>query len=209
MKKYCKFIPTSHFDIFTLNGTSNSANSSVIIPKKCLPKDHEGVENSCHYLFYQTSMSDRTVGVILLVISLTILCSSLVCIVKILNSLLKGSIAKVIKKVINADIPYVPWLTGYIAIILGAILTFIVQSSSVFTSTLTPLIGNIIPTPFQLMQHFFHFRDGNHFCRQSLSSYFRFKHRNHNDSFIGSNGRRWRQTSCHSSKFLNQKEIQK
>ncbi len=34
-----------------------------------------------------------------------------------------------------------PWMTGYIAILMGAILTFIVQSSSVFTSTLTPLVG--------------------------------------------------------------------
>ena len=46
-----------------------------------------------------------------------------------------------IKKTINSDIPYVPWLTGYIAILMGAILTFIVQSSSVFTTTLTPLVG--------------------------------------------------------------------
>lgn len=47
----------------------------------------------------------------------------------------------IIKKTINADIPYVPWLTGYIAILVGAVMTFLVQSSSIFTSTLTPLIG--------------------------------------------------------------------
>ncbi len=46
-----------------------------------------------------------------------------------------------IRKTINADIPYVPWLTGYVAILMGAVLTFIVQSSSVFTTTLTPLVG--------------------------------------------------------------------
>lgn len=60
------------------------------------------------------------------------------------SSFFKGSIANVIQKVINADIPYVPWLTGYIAILIGAVLTFVVQSSSVFTSTLTPLIGKIL-----------------------------------------------------------------
>jgi sodium-dependent phosphate cotransporter len=43
--------------------------------------------------------------------------------------------------VINAKIPYVPWLTGYLALAVGAGMTFIVQSSSVFTSTLTPLVG--------------------------------------------------------------------
>ena len=46
-----------------------------------------------------------------------------------------------IKKTLNADNPYMPWLTGYLAILMGAVLTFIVQSSSVFTSTLTPLVG--------------------------------------------------------------------
>jgi len=35
----------------------------------------------------------------------------------------------------------VPWLTGYIAILVGAVMTFIIQSSSIFTSTLTPIIG--------------------------------------------------------------------
>ena len=33
------------------------------------------------------------------------------------------------------------WLTGYLAMLVGAILTVLVQSSSVFTSTLTPLAG--------------------------------------------------------------------
>lgn len=49
--------------------------------------------------------------------------------------------ALIIKTTINANIPYMPWLTGYIALLVGAVMTFIVQSSSIFTSTLTPLIG--------------------------------------------------------------------
>ncbi len=52
-----------------------------------------------------------------------------------------GAVANLIRKTINADVPYVPWLTGYLAIAAGAALTFVVQSSSVFTSTLTPLVG--------------------------------------------------------------------
>ena len=52
-----------------------------------------------------------------------------------------GHIANIIKRVINAKIPYVPWITGYIAMLVGAGITFLVQSSSVFTSTLTPLVG--------------------------------------------------------------------
>ena len=44
--------------------------------------------------------------------------------------------AQVVKRTLNAEIPYVPWLTGYLAIVVGALVTFLVQSSSVFTSTL-------------------------------------------------------------------------
>ncbi|KAF4531928.1 hypothetical protein B566_EDAN000957 [Ephemera danica] len=53
----------------------------------------------------------------------------------------KCSMARVIQKTVNADIPYVPWLTGYLAIMVGAVCTFLMQSSSVFTSALTPLVG--------------------------------------------------------------------
>ena len=41
-----------------------------------------------------------------------------------------------------ADLPYpFGWLGGYLAMIVGAGMTFVVQSSAVFTSALTPLIG--------------------------------------------------------------------
>ncbi|XP_057371629.1 sodium-dependent phosphate transport protein 2B-like [Daphnia carinata] len=93
------------------------------------------------FLFEDTGMEDWAVGLILLAISLIILCSCLIFLVKILNSMMQGHIANVIKRVINAKIPYVPWLTGYIALAVGAGMTFIVQSSSVFTSALTPLVG--------------------------------------------------------------------
>lgn len=82
------------------------------------------------------------VGIILLVISLVILCGCLILMVKLLNSALKGSMMIVVKKVINADLPGpLSYLTGYIAMLVGAGLTMVVQSSSVFTSALTPLVG--------------------------------------------------------------------
>lgn len=46
-----------------------------------------------------------------------------------------------VQKAVNADIPYVPFLTGYLAMGIGALMTVLVQSSSVFTSALTPLIA--------------------------------------------------------------------
>ncbi|GCC26409.1 sodium-dependent phosphate transport protein 2B-like [Chiloscyllium punctatum] len=96
----------------------------------------------CHHLFVNTTLSDLGVGLILLAASLIALCTCLILIVKLLNSMLKGQVAAVIKKVINTDFKFpFGWLTGYIAIAVGAGMTFIVQSSSIFTSALTPLVG--------------------------------------------------------------------
>ncbi|MEQ2292188.1 hypothetical protein AMECASPLE_020513 [Ameca splendens] len=96
----------------------------------------------CHHLFVDVNLSDLAVGLILLALSLLVLCSCLICIVKLLNSMLKGQVALVIKKILNTDFPFpFGWVTGYIAILVGAGMTFIVQSSSVFTSAITPLVG--------------------------------------------------------------------
>jgi sodium-dependent phosphate cotransporter len=96
----------------------------------------------CDFLFSNTGMSDTTVGVILLIIALFILCACLICIVKLLHSMLRGQLASVIKRTVNSDFPK-PFhhLTGYFAIIVGSAMTILVQSSSIFTSALTPLIG--------------------------------------------------------------------
>ncbi|KAM3612371.1 uncharacterized protein V6R79_007601 [Siganus canaliculatus] len=96
----------------------------------------------CSHLFVSTELSDLTVGLILLAGSLVVLCTCLLLLVKLLNSLLEGQVAKVIHKVINTDLAYpFGWLTGYMAMAVGAGVTFVVQSSSVFTSAMTPLVG--------------------------------------------------------------------
>lgn len=59
----------------------------------------------CHctgrHLFVSTGLSDLTVGLILLAASLAVLCTCLLLLVKLLNSILKGQVAKVIHKIIN------------------------------------------------------------------------------------------------------------
>ncbi|XP_043727401.1 sodium-dependent phosphate transport protein 2B isoform X1 [Cervus elaphus] len=96
----------------------------------------------CRHIFVNLNLSDAIVGTILLVTSLLILCTCLILIVKLLGSVLRGQVAAVIKKTINTDFPYpFGWVTGYLAILVGAGMTFVVQSSSVFTSAMTPLIG--------------------------------------------------------------------
>ncbi|XP_067279261.1 sodium-dependent phosphate transport protein 2A isoform X2 [Pseudorasbora parva] len=96
----------------------------------------------CAHLFVETGLSDLAVGLILLSSSLLVLCTCLLLLVKLLNSLLQGQVAKAIQKILNTDFPFpFGWLTGYLAILVGAGMTFVVQSSSVFTSAITPLIG--------------------------------------------------------------------
>ena len=96
----------------------------------------------------EANIGDVSVGLILLAISLVMLCGCLIGLVKLLNSLLGERVKEVISKYVNQDIPvkYLGWLTGYLAMILGAVLTILVQSSSVFTSTLTPLAGTGLVT---------------------------------------------------------------
>ncbi|GCB64087.1 hypothetical protein scyTo_0000234, partial [Scyliorhinus torazame] len=96
----------------------------------------------CNHLFVNSTMSDLVVGLILLAGSLVVLCTCLVLVVKLLNAMLRGQVANAIKGIINTDFPYpFGWLAGYLAMFVGAGITFVVQSSSVFTSAITPLIG--------------------------------------------------------------------
>uniref|UniRef100_A0A8C3A064 Sodium-dependent phosphate transport protein 2B n=1 Tax=Cyclopterus lumpus TaxID=8103 RepID=A0A8C3A064_CYCLU len=99
-------------------------------------------QEKCFHIFVNANLPDLAVGLILLALSLLTLCTCLILIVKLLNSMLKGQVAVVIKKVLNTDFPFpFAWVTGYIAMLVGAGMTFIVQSSSVFTSAITPLVG--------------------------------------------------------------------
>ncbi|NXS70190.1 NPT2A protein, partial [Pandion haliaetus] len=116
-------------------------------PGHCSTKGIESLHNvtrqKCEWhLFTDTPLPDLAVGLVLLAGSLVVLCTCLILLVKLLNSLLKGQVAKAIQKVINTDLPHpLSWLTGYFAMVVGAGMTFVVQSSSVFTSAITPLIG--------------------------------------------------------------------
>uniref|UniRef100_A0A8D0GI41 Sodium-dependent phosphate transport protein 2A n=1 Tax=Sphenodon punctatus TaxID=8508 RepID=A0A8D0GI41_SPHPU len=111
------------------------------LPASLLPRGRShGVES--HHLFVDSSLPDLAIGLMLLAGSLVVLCTCLIMLVKLLNSVLKGQAAKAIQKVINTDLPFpFGWVTGYFAILVGAAMTFVMQSSSVFTSAITPLIG--------------------------------------------------------------------
>jgi len=108
---------------------------------------------NCTYLFYGLSaeganIGDVGTGVLLLVLSLFMLCGCLIGLVKLLNSMLGEKVKDIISSYVNKDIPIkgLGWMTGYLAMLVGAGLTVLVQSSSVFTSTLTPLAGTGLVT---------------------------------------------------------------
>ena len=93
-------------------------------------------------MFAKIPWSDTLAGLILLLVSLALLIICLVCLSKLLSSMLRGRLAGLIKKTMNADIPgRCSFITGYLALVVGMGLTILVQSSSVFTSALTPLVG--------------------------------------------------------------------
>ncbi|GIY25382.1 hypothetical protein CEXT_815231 [Caerostris extrusa] len=111
----------------------------VSLLKQCW---RNGTRESCGYLLEQIPWSDSTLGLCLLVVSLLLLCGCLVALVKLLHSVLGGPIASLLRRIINVEPPW-PYhlLTGWAAMALGCALTVLVQSSSVFTSALTPLAG--------------------------------------------------------------------
>jgi len=76
---------------------------------------------------------DALSGSVCLVLSLVMLCTALYGIVKLLKLLVLSGNQKLWAKVLN--------MNGYLAIIVGAGLTIAVQSSSIITSTLVPLVG--------------------------------------------------------------------
>jgi len=81
---------------------------------------------------------DMAAGAVTLVIAVVLLIGCLASLVKLLQYMLLGTSEEMLKKATN--------LNGYLAILLGAAITFVIQSSSIVTSVLTPLVGiGILP----------------------------------------------------------------
>lgn len=82
---------------------------------------------------FLSDMSDNGAGAVGLIISLVFLIFALLFLVKVLNHTMKGRSATLVKKALN--------MNAYLAMVVGAGVTVLVQSSSITTSTLVPLVG--------------------------------------------------------------------
>ena len=92
-------------------------------------------------------LGDKGGGILGLVMSLVILCIALYYIVKVLHSLVlssngQGRVMRIVQRSLS--------LSPYITMIVGMLLTIAVQSSSIITSTFTPLVGLSILTVEQM-----------------------------------------------------------
>jgi sodium-dependent phosphate cotransporter len=83
--------------------------------------------------FQGSSMSDGSIGAIVVVIGFCILVCALLTLVKMLAKVFMGPTKRLISKLLNYN--------GYINIFVGTLITFAVHSSTVVTSTLTPMAG--------------------------------------------------------------------
>jgi sodium-dependent phosphate cotransporter len=91
--------------------------------------------NQCPAFFQvgATQNEDQISGGVCFFIALVILVACLIGLVTILQKLLLGMSTRILYKATN--------INGYLAILIGAGITILVQSSSITTSTLTPLVG--------------------------------------------------------------------
>ena len=94
-------------------------------------KDH----NFCPAFFSEdaTAQDDKVSGGVVFFIAILILFTCLLGIVAILQKMLLGMSTRIVYKATDVN--------GYVAIAIGAGITMLVQSSSITTSTLTPLVG--------------------------------------------------------------------
>ncbi|KAI6180824.1 Progestin and AdipoQ Receptor family [Aphelenchoides besseyi] len=111
---------------------------------RCVNMTNGETVEDCSYfhLFAYSTWSDVTIGILLLIISIGTLLGCLVGIVRIMKSLLAGSVAVFVRRVLDHDCPYpFRFLTGYLIMLIGGLIVAIIQSSNVFRSSLIPLAG--------------------------------------------------------------------
>jgi len=132
-----------YYPTFCAGAASNGGaiNYKTCADTKSYPDSRVGLitcdktSGSCPAFFKDgaSAADDKASGGVTLVLGLILLVICLVGLVSILQKMLMGVSTRVIYKATN--------INGYIAMLIGAGLTVLVQSSSITTSVLTPLVG--------------------------------------------------------------------
>lgn len=91
------------------------------------------VKSFQHYLLDTIHFSNTVVGIISIVVSFILIFSALAYMVKIMRGLVASKLEKVLHKVFSAN--------ALFTIMIGVVITSIIQSSSITTSLLVPLLG--------------------------------------------------------------------
>ena len=99
-------------------------------------------DSGCSYLFASTGLSDETIGVIILFFSLAIFIASFAIMVRGLKALVDGELrsACLLRQISNTP----TFFTDIILIVSGFFVTFLIQSSSVVTSAIVPLVSSFL-----------------------------------------------------------------
>ncbi|KAF1747617.1 hypothetical protein GCK72_024082 [Caenorhabditis remanei] len=123
-----------------------------IILQRCSFNNGTRIYN-CPYnhLFANTSLSDKNIGWIVLFISIFCLVMCLVGIVYLIQKLLDGHAANYVRNLLSKQCPGM-WkpCTGYLVMLVGLVVTILIQSNSIFSSSLTPLVGSGVVTLEQM-----------------------------------------------------------
>ncbi|XP_003377104.1 sodium-dependent phosphate transport protein 2B [Trichinella spiralis] len=123
---------------------SSIANNAELVKRNCpLKEDLNLVSISeSNHLFAYVQWSDTGIGTVLLVMSLMSVIGCLFGLVGLLNAIFRGSLAPSIRRVVNVKCPgCLSFLTGYLVILFGAVMTALLQSSSAFISAMLPLVS--------------------------------------------------------------------
>ncbi|KAI6227435.1 hypothetical protein M3Y99_01253400 [Aphelenchoides fujianensis] len=100
------------------------------------------------HLFAYSAWSDVVIGVLLLVVSIGTLLGCLIGIIRVMKSLLAGSLAVFVRKMMDYNCPFpFRFLTGYLIMLIGALIVGIVSDSTKLLSTflLFDSIGERLP----------------------------------------------------------------
>ncbi|KAE9552278.1 hypothetical protein FO519_004524 [Halicephalobus sp. NKZ332] len=126
-----------------------SSNDFSTIALRCVNLTTKEVYPFCPYehLFAYSFWRDLEIGFVLFFTALIVMMLCLYGIVRIMQNLLAGRIAILLRKLMDKKLPYpFGWATNVVTVVSGALIVVVVQSSNVLTTILTPMVGKGIVT---------------------------------------------------------------